>query len=67
MTELHLDNGDVVLFSYETPVSARVNCEYVRTDKFYSITTSRHINQWLDGIEATLKSQDYFNQIVKAE
>ena len=37
-----------VLFSYDTPVAAFIlGRGYVRTDKFWSVTTSKHINQWL--------------------
>lgn len=40
-----------VLVSYSTPVAAYLltSCEYVRTSKFYSTSTSRHINAWLNG------------------
>jgi hypothetical protein len=41
--------GDLtVLFSYETPVAYhRDGVGYAKTSKFWSVTTSRHINQWL--------------------
>jgi hypothetical protein len=46
----------VILISYSTPVAC---ClfengieKWYRTNKFWSVTTSKHINQWLDGIEA---------------
>ena len=47
MTELHTDDA-VILFSYETPVAAlrKSDHEYLRTDLFWSQTTSRHINKW---------------------
>ena len=47
MTEL--DMGDVqVFFSYETPVAARLtDGSLVRTNQWYSATTSKHINKWL--------------------
>ena len=38
-----------LLISYETPVvyiDLRENLSY-KVDKFYSVTTSKHINQWL--------------------
>ena len=42
-------NGNQILYSYSTPVAAWDNerGEYVRTDKFWSQTTSRHINKWI--------------------
>jgi hypothetical protein len=45
MTELEL-NDKVILFSYKTPVAM---CDYsniYKTDRYYSQTTSKHINQW---------------------
>lgn len=57
MTELHLNNGIVVLFSYGTPVAAH-DCKptngyapilgVIKTNKKYSVTTTRHINKWFD-------------------
>ena len=59
-TELHLDSGDVVFFSYSTAVAALVEgLGYVRTVQNYSRTTSRHLNQWLDGRQ-TLPVQPQF-------
>ena len=43
------DNGCSVLYSYETPVALIVgslNRAY-KTDRKWSVTTSKHINQWL--------------------
>ena len=47
--QTELDLGDVqVFFSYETPVAARLtDGSLVRTDQWYSATTSKHINKWL--------------------
>ena len=55
-----------VLYSYETPVAAMRSSdhEYLRTNQFWSVTTSRHINQWLQGVEAQEKDQDYFYGLV---
>ena len=52
MTELHLNDGTVILFSYETPVAARTDTGFVRTAEKFSVTTSKHITQWLDGRNA---------------
>jgi len=58
MTELHTDDA-VILFSYETPVAAlrKADHEYLKTDLFWSVTTSRHINKWLKGVDAQTVSQ----------
>lgn len=52
MRELTFDySGTVVFFSYKTPVAAKVpnsnGFTYLRTNKNYSITTTKHINSWL--------------------
>ena len=54
---LHLPVGSI-LFSYETPVAAYVSGKgYVRTAERFSKTTSKHINQWLDGANAEVVPQ----------
>ena len=45
-TELVLNDGTQVLFSYETPVACWIDEQFYRTDKQWSQTTSRHINKW---------------------
>ena len=46
-TEIETDKARV-FFSYRTPVAAYVYGEgFVRTEKWWSVTTSRHINKWL--------------------
>ncbi len=50
-TQISLNNGTEVFFSYKTPVAAYLPEKgYVRTEKFWSVTTSRHINKWLKGV-----------------
>jgi hypothetical protein len=52
-TELHLNNGAVILFSYQTPVAAQLaEGGFVRTSTKYSRTTSKHVTQWLEGARA---------------
>lgn len=47
-TVIELDNSTTVLFSYKTPVAAFVyGVGWVKTDKFHSSTTSKHINAFL--------------------
>ena len=70
MTELVLDNGDRVLFSYETPVALFTSGEFVVTKKKWSQTTTKHINKWfkLSGwLLATTRFEDqsYFDNLVK--
>ena len=65
-TELSLNNGTQVFFSYETPVAAYCPVQgYIRTAKKWSTTTSRHINKWLKGItEVTEVSQESLYELV---
>ncbi len=64
-TELRLNDGTEVLFSYRTPVAAKLpDYEYVRTTTKWSTTTSRHINKWLGGVNANEVSQSYFDNLV---
>jgi hypothetical protein len=65
MTELTLDNGIRVLFSYSTPVACELNSGYYKTAKKWSKTTSRHINLWLNGNNAIEADQGLFNDIVE--
>lgn len=47
-TELRFSDGSVVFVSYETPVAAFIpGSGYYRTTERYSVTTSKHITQWL--------------------
>jgi hypothetical protein len=63
-TEVVLNNGTKVFFSYDTPVAAQLpDYEYVRTSTKWSVTTSKHINKWLDGVNATTVSQDILDNL----
>ncbi len=64
MTEVETSTA-TVLFSYRTPVAACIRGEgYVRTNKRWSVTTSRHINKWLDGVQAKEVEQDVLDNLV---
>ena len=65
-TELSLNNGTQVFFSYRTPVAAYCPSKgYIRTAKYWSVTTSRHINKWLDGVtRVTEVPQEYLTELV---
>ena len=48
-----------VFFSYETPVAACLtDGSLVRTETKYSVTTTKHINKWLNGCEAITVPQE---------
>ena len=61
MTQLDLSDGTSVLFSYRTPVAALTENGYTRTSKKWSVTTSRHINKWLNGVLAKEQPQEFFD------
>ena len=49
--EVSINDGTQIFFSYRTPVAAYLpERGYVRTERFWSKTTSRHINKWLQGV-----------------
>lgn len=62
-TQITTSTGEVVLFSYGTPVAARINGEFFRTSKKWSVTTSKHINAWLDGARAEVRDQQFFDSL----
>ena len=65
-TQLNLNDGTEIFFSYETPVAAKLpNYDYIRTSTKWSTTTTRHINKWLDGVNAIEVSQSYFDNLVR--
>ncbi len=58
------DNGDEVLVSYSTCVAAIVGGKAYKTDTKWSVTTSRHINQFLHGRSAIIKPQSWFDKLI---
>jgi hypothetical protein len=65
MTELDISFAQV-FFSYETPVAARLtDGSLVRTEDWYSVTTTKHINKWLDGMPAVEVPQAVINDLVE--
>ena len=67
MTLVDLNNASI-LVSYETPVAAFIEGHgYLKTAKKWSKTTSRHINKWLEGINAEEKSQEFFDNLLQTK
>lgn len=68
ITERILPDGSVVLYSYATPVAAYVGGRFVRTNVWYSKTTTRHTNKWLGMRRADdvgTVDQQFLNSICK--
>jgi len=64
MTELKTDDFDI-LFSYSTPVAGYDYNGPFKTDKWYSSTTTRHINKYFNGVVPRTVSQDFIDNLVK--
>jgi hypothetical protein len=65
-TCINHNNGTEVFFSYDTPVAVKLpNYEYLKTNVKYSVTTTKHINKWLDGVNAEEVSQDVINNLAE--
>ena len=63
-TSVTFNDGTEVFFSYKTPVAAYLPEKgYVKTEKFYSVTTSRHINKWLPTKEVPEVSETFLKQL----
>ena len=64
-TEIRKTDGTIVFFSYETPVAAFIPGRgFIRTSVKYSVTTQRHINQWLCGAGATKVDQSVLDNLL---
>ena len=63
-TSVSFNDGTEVFFSYKTPVAAYLPEKgYVKTSKFYSVTTSRHINKWLPTKDVPEVSDTFLAQL----
>lgn len=64
-TQLTLASGTQIFFSYQTPVAAYVIGQgFVRTEQYYSKTTSKHISKWLDGAKAMTVPQEKIDALL---
>ena len=64
-TELTLNNGNSIFFSYETPVAGYSDeIGFFRTATYYSKTTSRHINAYLPDAEVTEVPEQFIVDLV---
>lgn len=67
-TEVKINGSTVVLFSYQTPVAASLVIDgvwhHVRTSKFWSATTSRHINSYMPRAISEERPQEFFDSLI---
>tara|TARA_R100001463_G_scaffold690_1_gene3129 strand:+ start:255 stop:506 length:252 start_codon:yes stop_codon:yes gene_type:complete len=68
-TLLIFNNGITeILFSYETPVAGYSNkLGYIKTDEYYSQTTTRHINKYLGDLKHSVVEQSVINDLLKEQ
>jgi hypothetical protein len=73
MTEVTMSGGLTVLFSYKTPVAVvwtngMGSRMLIKTEKKWSATTTRHINQWAKSWTLSepikTKPQEYFDNLI---
>ena len=63
-TEVQFPSGLIVFFSYKTPVAANLaEGGFIRTSHKWSVTTSKHINKWLQGAKATEVDQSVLDSL----
>ena len=66
MVEYYDCKGNVVLYSYETPVAAILaNNNVIKDETKYSVTTSKHINKWLGGVTPDVLTHKAFIEAIK--
>jgi hypothetical protein len=64
-TEVTTARGNRVFYSYETPVAAITEQGEFRSEEFFSVTTSKHINKYLGGKDVGTKvSQKFLEGLV---
>ena len=68
-TVLIFNNGTTeIFFSYETPVAGYSDkLGYVKTDEWYSSTTTRHINKYLGDLKHSVVSQSVIDDLLKEQ
>lgn len=71
-TELLTNHGHRILYSYETPVAGfSPEIGYFKSTEHYSRTTSKHINQYLKGVNAVLLPpeaiEELFTKMIDSE
>lgn len=53
------DDGDEILTHYGTPIAGVVNGIFVKSDRYYSQTSSRNINLYFQGSDAVEVDESY--------
>ena len=65
---IEFNDGTEILFSYETPVAGfKPGMGHFKTDAFFSVTTSKHVNKYIDGIAPAILSQAQIEGMVNGK
>jgi len=64
-TVVYFGDDVEVLFSYETPVAARICGQWYRTEVSFSVTTQRHITAHLRGVKPEERPQAFFDDLTR--
>jgi hypothetical protein len=65
-TVLMLHDGSDLFLHYGTPVAAHIPGRgFIRTAKKWSVTTSRHINEWAGFKVKDSEPQEFFTNMLK--
>ena len=66
-TEIHKNDGTIIFVSYETPVAAfdAGVAKWLRSTEKYSVTTSKHINKWLSGLNTETVPQAQIDALMQ--
>ncbi|MFW5848084.1 MAG: hypothetical protein ACOCVF_04140 [bacterium] len=66
-TEIILNSGDKVFFSYNTPVAAWIDGNPYKTLNRYSKSTTKHINNYFAGFAVILeRKQSFFDNLIQS-
>lgn len=64
-TELHLNNGSVIFFSYNTPVAAMTSTGYLRSGAFHGGEAAYDTDRWLAGVSPLTVPQSVLDSMVE--
>ena len=60
------NTGDELLVHYGTPIAGRIGGVYVKTNRFHSVTSSKHINTYLSDRTHNVVDQLYLDSVLAA-
>ena len=61
---VEINKDTEIFYSYETAVAGKIKGKYYRTNRWYSQTTTRHINNYLGKLKYLECNPSFFESIV---